>query len=107
MTWGVFGVGFAIFCLIERRPVVSAILQIAAVGSGLAWLVVDDSFMLYPVISGVFAVILAAANKGRSSLAEHLLTLKALIDQVGGSQSRAARGCGFGGSPHTPQRTEL
>lgn len=60
VTLVVFGVGFAIFSLLERRPVVSAILLIAAAGSGLAALAVDDLFELYPVLSGVFAVILAA-----------------------------------------------
>jgi hypothetical protein len=58
----VFGVGFAVFCLIERRPVVSAILLIAAVASGLVALAVDDLFEFYPVLSGVFALILAAVG---------------------------------------------
>jgi len=62
VTLVVFGVGFAVFCLIERRPVVSAVLLITAVGAGLAALAVDDRFELYPVLSGVFAVILVAAG---------------------------------------------
>lgn len=61
-TWVVFGLGFAVFSLIERRPVVSAILLTAAVGSGAVALIVEDPFKLYPVLSGVFTVILAGAG---------------------------------------------